>query len=72
MALTGVIVSAIGAALILVDVAEQWRRTTTVIDGGHADTDFTAEERKAKMRALASTIGPALVLVGTLLSALAL
>ena len=62
----------IGAVLVLVDTWDRWRTTTTVIDGGGPGTDFEAEERKARRRALWSVVGPALVVVGAVLTLLAL
>lgn len=72
MALLGAIIGVIGAALVLIDTFDRWRNTSVVIDGGNASTDFDAEERKAKRRALASGVGPLLVLVGAVLTVLAL
>lgn len=72
MALLGAIIVAIGAAVVLLDGIDRWRNTTTVIDGGTPFTDFEAEERKAKLRALASVVGPVLVFVGVILTVLAL
>ncbi|SOC53573.1 hypothetical protein SAMN05660748_4500 [Blastococcus aggregatus] len=72
MALVGVILSVFGAAVVMAEYVIRWRTTTVTIDGGRPDTDFAAEELRAKRRALAWTAGPALVLVGASLSALAL
>jgi hypothetical protein len=65
MAMWGAVLSGVGALLVLVDALDRWRHTTVVIDGGDAFTDFDAQERKAKQRALASAAGPMLVLVGS-------
>ena len=72
MALGGAILSAIGAVLVLLDVLDRWRNTTNVIDGGDASTDFQAELRQAKRRALWSALGPILVLAGSILTVLAI
>ncbi|VXC13264.1 hypothetical protein [Aeromicrobium sp. 9AM] len=72
MALLGAIIAAVGAALVLLDVLDRWRTTTNVIDGGNASTDFDAELQKAKRRELAAVVGPLLVLVGAVLTVIAL
>ena len=72
MALLGAIVVAVGATLVLIDVLDRWRTKSNVIDGGNASTDFDAELRKLKRRELAAAIGPLLVLVGAVLTVIAL
>ncbi|MGY1618588.1 hypothetical protein ACI797_17765 [Geodermatophilus sp. SYSU D00691] len=72
MALTGAIIVAIGAVLVVVDAVHRLRTTTATIDGGDASTDFAAEEHKAKLFALAATIGATLALVGAVLTVLSL
>lgn len=72
MSLIGAIIGAIGAALVLVEALERWRNTNTLVDGGNPSTDWAAIERKARFHALASAVGPALVLVGAVLTILAL
>ena len=72
MALIGAIVATVGAALVLLDVLDRWRTKSIVIDGGNAATDYDAELRKAKGRELAAAIGPLLVLIGAVLTVVAL
>lgn len=72
MALTGAIFTIVGAVLVLLDAADRWRTASITIDGGNASTDFAAELRKKKRRELAPTVGPALVLVGAILTVVAL
>lgn len=70
MVQAGTILGIIGAALVVVDVVYRVTKMTNVIDGGTATTttDFDAELRKDKLRALAMSLpGPLLVVVGAIL-----
>jgi hypothetical protein len=62
------IIGIIGAIWVVADVVHRVTTMTNVIDGGTVDTDYDAELRKAKRRALAVSLpGPGLVVVGAVL-----
>ena len=68
MAQAGLIIGIIGAVLVVADLVYRVTSMTNVIDGGSADTDFDAELRRDKVRALATGVpGPVLVVVGAVL-----
>ena len=69
MAQAGLLIGIIGAVLVVADVVYRVTKMTNVIDGGASDTDFDAELRRDKRRALTAGVpGPVLVVVGAVLA----
>ncbi|MBB3084676.1 hypothetical protein [Geodermatophilus sabuli] len=68
MAQAGAIINIIGAVLVVADAVWRVAKKTNVMDGGTPATDFDAELRRDKWRALAMSLpGPVLVVVGAVL-----